>query len=100
MSKITRIDFSDEGHRVLVADDSPSVRAMPVAELIEMGLETTDAANGVEVLNAIILDPKGYSIVICDVEMPRLDGLPLSVNIRDGDAQDVTITCRLTSIFL
>ena len=87
LTKAAKVDFSGKGRRVLIAEDSPSVRSMLVAELGEIGFETVEASDGVEALNTLKLDPKSFSMVISDIEMPRMDGLALTVAIRDGDAK-------------
>jgi len=87
MSKAAKSDFSGEGYRILIAEDSPSVRAMLATELNEIGFKTIEVADGVEALNTLKLDPQGYAMVISDVEMPRMDGLALTVAIRDGEAK-------------
>ncbi len=87
MSKAAKLDFSGEGRKVLIAEDSPSVRAMLATELGEIGFETVAVADGIEALNTLKLDPEAFSMVISDVEMPRMDGLALTVAIRDGEAK-------------
>lgn len=86
MSKVSRIKISGQGKKILVAEDSPSVRAMLAAEFSEMGFEVVTASDGLEALNMIKLDPD-YDMVITDVEMPRMDGLALTVAIRSGNAK-------------
>ena len=81
LSKTSRVQFSGMGKKVLVVEDSPSVRAMLAAELSEFQFNVVVASDGVEALNMIRLDP-AYDLVITDVEMPRMDGLALTVAVR------------------
>ncbi len=86
LSKAKEISRTCDGRRVLVAEDSSSVRAMLSTELSEMGFEVIAVSDGIEALNTLKLDPD-FDIVISDVEMPRMDGLALTCAIRDGNAK-------------
>ncbi|MEZ5360548.1 MAG: chemotaxis protein CheV [Candidatus Zixiibacteriota bacterium] len=86
IEKARTIDKCGEGRRVLVAEDSSSVRVMLETELSEMGFEVMAVTDGIEALNTLKLDPD-FDIVISDVEMPRMDGLALTCAIREGKAK-------------
>lgn len=85
--QLTLSEFDGKGRQVLVAEDSNSVRAMLEAELDELGFKVISVTDGVEALNTIKLDPQGFDLVISDVEMPRMDGLALTMAIRNGEAK-------------
>ncbi|MCD6249388.1 MAG: chemotaxis protein CheV [candidate division Zixibacteria bacterium] len=74
-------DFT--GKRILVAEDSPSVRIMLVNELSELGVEVVETADGQTAWDAFQKEP--FDLVISDVEMPRMDGLALTLKIRQSD---------------
>lgn len=59
--------------RVLVVDDSPSVRRMVAMTLRGAGYEVTECSDGQEALEA--LPTARPQVVITDQNMPRLDGL-------------------------
>ncbi len=59
--------------RVLIIDDSPSVRRMVAMTLRGAGYEVTECADGQEALDA--LPTARPQVVITDQNMPRLDGL-------------------------
>lgn len=80
-------DFDASGCKVLIAEDSASVRAMLVTEMSEIGFEVVSVSDGVEALNMIKLDPESFDLVVSDIEMPRMDGLALTCAIRNGDAK-------------
>lgn len=80
-------EFDGKGRQVLIAEDSNSVRAMLEAELDELGFKVVAVSDGVEALNTIKLAPEGFDLVISDVEMPRMDGLALTMAIRSGEAK-------------
>ena len=64
------------GKRVLVVDDSQSIRQHVGATLVEAGFEVVEAVDGVDALERLTagLD---VALVLCDVNMPRLNGLEL-----------------------
>ncbi|KZX57976.1 histidine kinase [Halioglobus sp. HI00S01] len=81
---------------VLVADDDPNVREMTRRALSEAGIETVEAADGIEALsqfNAINPD-----LILLDVSMPRMSGLEVCQKIRSSalgkDVPIVIITGR------
>jgi two-component system sensor histidine kinase and response regulator WspE len=76
--------------RILVVDDSPTVRAMERELLEEAGFNVTLAADGMEAWGAI--RDAEFDLVITDVDMPRLDGIGLIRSIRqDGRLRKVPI---------
>jgi two-component system chemotaxis sensor kinase CheA len=70
--------------RILCVDDSLTTRAAMKAVLELAGFEVIPAGDGEEALS--ILDRDEVSLVVTDVQMPRLDGLGLIRRIR-GDAR-------------
>jgi len=81
MEKISRKDFDGTGKRILIAEDSPSVRNMLGAELTELGFEVVTSCDGTEAIG-ILNNDKAFDLVISDVEMPQMDGLALTTAIR------------------
>jgi len=76
------LDVDGGGLRVLVAEDSSSVRSMLQMELEEHGFETVVARDGCEAIEMIGQHPD-ISLVVSDVEMPSMDGLALTKKIKD-----------------
>jgi len=74
-------DFS--GKRVLIVEDSPAVRAMLVNEMTELGFAVTEASDGSLAWKAFEKQP--FDLVISDVEMPQMDGLALTLRIRQSE---------------
>jgi two-component system chemotaxis response regulator CheY len=62
--------------KVLVVDDSPSVRQQVGLALKQAGFEILEAVDGVDGVAKIDGDPN-IGVVICDVNMPRMNGLEL-----------------------
>lgn len=65
---------------VLVADDDPDVRESVAAALVNAGHRVTEASDGAEA--AELLSTHVFDLAICDVQMPKLDGLALFRRIR------------------
>lgn len=65
---------------VLLADDDANVRESIATALHNEGHRVTEAADGLEA--AELIGTHAFDVAICDVRMPRLDGLTLSRRIR------------------
>jgi CheY-like chemotaxis protein len=72
--------LSFEGPRILVVDDSQTVRALSASALEAAGYDVDLAADGLEALQ--LLHKERYDLLLTDVEMPRLDGLGLLERLR------------------
>ena len=59
--------------RIMVIDDSAALRRSVVDALVDAGYEVIGAADGREALG--MLDGSKVDLMICDVHMPRMDGL-------------------------
>jgi two-component system chemotaxis response regulator CheY len=64
---------SERSKKILVVDDSPAVREQVSAALSAVGFSVLEAENGAQALE--LLRNGGISLVICDVNMPEMDGL-------------------------
>jgi CheY-like chemotaxis protein len=69
---------------VLVVDDSISVRRVVTRQLRMLGLEVEEVSNGVEALGK--LGSRPYSMVLTDLEMPRMDGFELLAELKRSPA--------------
>jgi two-component system chemotaxis sensor kinase CheA len=68
--------------RLLVADDSVTVRTLQKNILESAGYDVMAAVDGMEAWH--LLSEKGADLVVSDVEMPRMDGFSLTEAIRDS----------------
>ena len=59
--------------RIMVIDDSAALRQTVLEALVDAGYEVIGAADGQEALG--MLDGSKVDLMICDVHMPRMDGL-------------------------
>jgi len=78
-----------QGRRALVADDSALVRRIVVETLEHQGFEAHQALNGQEALN-LLEEPTGdqspYDLVVCDFNMPHLNGDEVCKAVRANPA--------------
>lgn len=70
------------GARVLVVDDSPTVRQSVGATLAQAGFQTAQARDGVEAIGQLAGLP--IDVIVLDLEMPDLDGLGLLGILKDN----------------
>lgn len=68
--------------QVLVVDDTDVVRQAVVAMLNRLGYATRAAADGQEALDALATEVP--DLVLCDLRMPRVDGLAFLSTVRDS----------------
>lgn len=66
--------------RILVVDDSRMIRSMVLRLLEPLGALVTTAENGVEAMNLASASP--FDLILCDVEMPGMDGLEFCQRLR------------------
>ncbi len=65
---------------ILVVDDSPSVRQLSSLALTRAGYEVVEAADGMDALAK--LSGTRVSLIVCDVNMPKMNGLELSKQVK------------------
>jgi two-component system, chemotaxis family, chemotaxis protein CheY len=66
--------------RILVVDDSTTMRQMVSFTLTDAGHEVTEAPDGIKALEAA--KAKKFDLVITDVNMPGMNGLDLVKSLR------------------
>ncbi len=84
-SKIERKEISGPT-KMLIAEDTASVRDILARQLDKLGLDATFVENGREALEA--LNTGQYGILITDLHMPDIDGYSLVERIRKKEALD------------
>lgn len=66
--------------QVLVVDDAATVRMYHTRLLAEAGFEVTEAANGLEAVEAALSTP--FDLFVVDVNMPKMDGYSCVATLR------------------
>ncbi|AXF24218.1 hybrid sensor histidine kinase/response regulator [Burkholderia pyrrocinia] len=84
LARLTRdpqLALADRRRRVLVVDDSLTVRELERKLLEKRGYDVTVAVDGMEGWNAVRSD--AFDLVVTDVDMPRMDGIELVTLIKN-----------------
>lgn len=83
--------------RVLVVDDTPSIRFLIRTNLELAGFEVEEAVDGVDCLDALARADVLPDVITVDVMMPRLDGIATVIAIRaDPRTRDIAIVMVTT----
>jgi two-component system chemotaxis sensor kinase CheA len=77
-------DSQDVKHRILVAEDSITIRTMLRSYLESAGYIVKTAVDGYQAYQ--FLQQSEYDLVVSDVEMPRMNGFELTAKIRETTA--------------
>ena len=71
-----------EDYNILIVDDSKTDRTIMRKSLAPLGINLTEATNGVEALNIIKSNESNFDAILIDIEMPQMDGYTLAMEIR------------------
>ena len=84
------------GHRILIVEDSPTMRQLLVFALRRLkGVEIVEAQDGMDGLRKVSNDE--FDLALIDINMPVMDGLKLISLIRGDDAlKDIPIVVITT----
>lgn len=75
-----------QGEIILLADDELHVRETVAEVLTSLGYQVLQAKNGLEAVDIFTAQQDDISLVILDVVMPYLGGVPLANNLREEKA--------------
>ncbi len=67
--------------KILVVDDEKNLRLVVQKELARQGHEVHVATNGEEAWDH--LEEKDYNVILCDIDMPIMDGMTLLRKIHE-----------------
>lgn len=85
--------------RLLIAEDTESVRDVLKRQLDKLGVEADFVGNGIEALRA--LEKQEHGILFTDLHMPDMDGYQLAAHIRaEEEKNDVDSLARFPVIVL
>ncbi|PCI27861.1 MAG: two-component system response regulator [SAR324 cluster bacterium] len=83
------------GKSILVIDDSLSVRNVVRNTLESSDYEVTEAFDGMDALEK--LEQKRFNLVLCDVNMPRMDGITFLKELKNKPKHKFTPVIMLTT---
>ena len=70
--------------RILVIDDEPFMRKLIIRVLDELEVESvSEAADGAEALMKVNDSANSFDLIICDLEMPNMDGFEFVKRLRE-----------------
>jgi two-component system, chemotaxis family, chemotaxis protein CheY len=76
----TSLTARDMAKRIMVIDDSASLREAVRGALTDAGYEVVDAVDGKDALDR--LDGRKVDLMICDVHMPGMDGIAFVKHVK------------------
>lgn len=82
--------------KILVVDDSMTVRQQVGSVLTQAGYEVLEAADGVEGAEKIAADAD-IAMVVCDVNMPRMNGLDMVQKVKSDPSKAALPIVMLTT---
>jgi two-component system chemotaxis response regulator CheY len=82
--------------KVMVVDDSRTVRQQLGLLLTEAGYEVIEASDGLDGIEKIAATPE-LAMVICDVNMPRMDGIQMLTALRADPKNAALLVLMLTT---
>jgi len=72
--------------RILIVDDSPTIRFGLKRDLGQLGAVVTEASDGYEGLN--IVNSEDFDLIITDIEMPRMDGFTFCSKLKNHQTKN------------
>jgi len=80
--------IGNKGYRVMLVEDNPVNQKVLVRYLKKVGIDAEIAADGVECTEKVFSHGPGYySLILCDLHMPRKDGYQACREIRAWEAK-------------
>jgi len=82
----TRYSLDDEAKhsvRILLAEDNPINQKLARAMLARAGYKVKVVNNGKEAVEAYSADPHGFDLIFMDIQMPEMDGIAATQEIRE-----------------
>jgi two-component system chemotaxis response regulator CheY len=80
---------------VMIVDDSGSFRTVVKMALTKAGYEVVEACDGKDAVGK--LDGRKYNVVVCDVNMPQMDGITFVKHLKASPAYKFTPVIMLTT---
>lgn len=81
--------------KIMIVDDSASIRQVAKMTLLAEGYEVIDACDGLDAINK--LDDGKVNLIISDLNMPNMDGLSLLKKVKEMGQYRFTPFLMLTT---
>ena len=78
----TSTDAASRTARVLLAEDNPVNRRLAETLLTRAGCTVTTATTGRQAVDLFVGSPEGFDLILMDVQMPEMDGLAATAELR------------------
>lgn len=83
------------GKTIMVIDDSASIRQVVNLTLKKAGYEVVEACDGQDAIGK--LTGQKVNLIVCDVNMPNMDGISFLRNIKENASYKFTPVIMLTT---
>jgi CheY-like chemotaxis protein len=77
--------------RLLLAEYNPVNLKLATLILTKAGYTVTSARNGEETVDTFISAPDDFDLILMDVQMPKMDGLEATRELRNRGCKDIPI---------
>ena len=89
VANMVKETIGNRSYRVLLVEDSDVNRMVIQRYLKKVALENEEAKDGQECTEKVLTKPYGhYSMIICDIQMPRKNGYETCVEIRQWEREN------------
>ncbi|KAF3935114.1 hypothetical protein ABW19_dt0207835 [Dactylella cylindrospora] len=92
-------EVGHKGHKVLLVEDNLVNQKVLLRFLGRVGLAVETAADGEECVNKVLNQAPGYySLILCDLHMPRKDGFATCSEIRAWEKENKSATTPIIAL--
>ena len=83
--------------KILIVDDSETLRGQVKKDLESAGHGTLEAADGINGMEVFESNRGSIDLILCDVNMPRLDGLSMVSKLYENNGGNIPPVFMLTT---
>ncbi len=88
MTRHSLMEEAKHSVRILLAEDNPVNQKLAVFLLSRAGYQVKAVNNGKEAIEAFIAEPKGFDLIFMDIQMPVIDGVAATRQIRQWEEKN------------